>query len=108
LSVPVRTDRWLDSPDLLAAWFDRIGLQEVEVRTVTHRVDLTPETAWAFVTGTGLRSLLSAMTGDAVEVARDRLMELLDREQAWELNADSIIATGRRDLVGTTGGTGAR
>ncbi|ONI74040.1 hypothetical protein BWI15_11730 [Kribbella sp. ALI-6-A] len=99
VTSPVRTDRWLDSPELLADWLERIGLQEVELRTVTHRVDLTEETAWAFVTGTGLRALLSTLTGDAVQVVKRRLVEFLDRQEAWELVADSVIGTGRRYVV---------
>ncbi|ADB33128.1 Methyltransferase type 11 [Kribbella flavida DSM 17836] len=103
LTVPVRTDRWLDSPALLAGWLERIGLQDVEIEAVTHRVDLTPETAWAFVTGTGLRSLLSAMDGAETGLVKRRLLELIEFEHGWELIADSLIGTGRRGDPVSTG-----
>jgi hypothetical protein len=35
------------------------------------------------------------MNGEAVEVVRRRLVELLDLEHGWELVADSLIGTGR-------------
>jgi hypothetical protein len=70
-------------------------LSHVEVRSVPHRVQLTAETAWAFVTGTGMRSLLTPLTDDSVSIVRQRLVALLDLRNGWELVADSLIGTGR-------------
>jgi SAM-dependent methyltransferase len=93
---PEHSDCWLDSDDLLRSWLARAGLAAIEVRPVRHRVALTPELSWAFVTGTGLRGLLAPLDDTAVCRVRDRFIDALEHGHGWTLVADSLIGTASR------------
>ncbi|GAB2979482.1 class I SAM-dependent methyltransferase [Saccharothrix stipae] len=76
---PAAADRAarLDTDDKLAEWMRSLGLDEVRVHPVELDVPITPESAWAFVTGSAGRALLAGLDDRAVAAVRDRYRELV-------------------------------
>ncbi|MFB9903370.1 class I SAM-dependent methyltransferase [Allokutzneria oryzae] len=88
--------RGLDTSEKLEGWLYLLGLKDIEVTKIPLRVPLTPELAWSFVLGTGMRGLISDLSADEVTRTHDRFQELLVERGITELNADSLVGVGRR------------
>jgi len=91
---PAPTER-INTPDLLTEWLTSLGLREVEVSTYPHRMRLGPDAAWALVMGAAMRAMLMGMDADTVERVRARFTALLTDRGVDELNATTLIGTGR-------------
>lgn len=95
-SPEIRNIGRLNSEPKLSAFLtsasSRSGLRDFRVRQVTHRVELTTETAWSFVRSSLLLAALPAGPA-AVERVRRRLGDTLD---GVRLEADALIGSARK------------
>ncbi|MDN3903955.1 class I SAM-dependent methyltransferase [Arthrobacter sp. YD2] len=83
----------LDSVEKLTAWLQGLGLQDVTVAPTPGRVQLSGSLAWSLVLGSTYRTLLPA---DPAAVERVRQAFLAELGDDFELNTDTLIATGVR------------
>lgn len=84
----------LDTPDRLRGWLRRLGLGATSVHRVRHTVRMDEDLAWTFVLGTGLRGYLHGLSDPQLEAVRSRYLEALEANDAWELNATSLVGVG--------------
>lgn len=85
----------LNTPDKLTAWLDRLGLRDIEVRTVEHQLPLDERTSWAIVLGSAMRVRLNAVGETLLPRVRERFEELLATRKVDAMNAVSLIGVGR-------------
>ncbi len=85
----------IDTPGTFAGWLADLGLHDVEVTEVPHRVPLDADTAWAVVMGAAMRALLMGLTGETVERVRRRFVTLLAEAGVDTFDATTLIGTGR-------------
>lgn len=86
----------IDTKDSFAAWLDELGLREVEVTEVPHRVAFTDRRVrWAMVMGGSLRGLLMHLDAPTVERVRERYLALLTERGVDTFDATTLIGTGR-------------
>ena len=84
----------VDTADKLAGWLTGLGLGEVEVRLVERDVPLTPDSAWRFVMGSGIRSALAGLDAATVASVNARYRELM--ASTTVLRARALVGTGVR------------
>ncbi|MCC3277758.1 class I SAM-dependent methyltransferase [Arthrobacter sp. zg-Y40] len=85
--------RRINTPEKLSAWLESLGLTDVAVTPTQGRVQLSGSLAWSLVMGSTFRELLPSAP-DAVERVRTNFLAELGED--FELNADTLIATGVR------------
>ena len=83
----------MDSEEKLTAWLQGLGLDEVTVTPTPGRVQLNGSLAWSLVLGSTYRMLLPK---DPEAVERVRTAFLAEIGDDFELNTDTLIATGVR------------
>lgn len=93
---PARADRAarVDTGDKLAAWLGERGLEEVAVHPLELDVPITPELAWAFVTGSAARAVLAGLDDDAVAAIRARYLALVEPTRVFRARA--LVGVGVR------------
>lgn len=57
---------------------------------------MTPEIAWLVITGSGYRGALTKLDPPVVQEVRDRYLTALSEAGITELDATTLIGTGRR------------
>ena len=86
----------VNTPETLAAWLTALGLRDVEVTEVPHRMPFTdPRVSWALVMGAAMRALLMGLDPETVERVRNRFLALLVERGVDTFNATTLIGTGR-------------
>lgn len=91
---PTLFDR-VNQADSFAAWLTERGLAEVAVSVRELRLTMTPDLAWLVITGSGYRGALAALDPDTVDRVRERYLGLLQADGVTELDATTLIGTGR-------------
>ncbi len=86
----------INQADTYAAWLAERGLADVEVTVNEMALTMTPEVAWLVVVGSGFRGALAKVPGDAVEAVRERYLASLRDNGVTELDATTLIGSGRR------------
>ncbi|MBT2517773.1 methyltransferase domain-containing protein [Streptomyces sp. ISL-90] len=84
------------TPGNLAHWLTGLGLVQVRAEAVQRHLDLTPELAWRFVEGTGLRLALGDLDPEAVAGVRERYLAALEERGVKTVDVTTLIAVGRR------------
>ncbi|MCO1574572.1 methyltransferase domain-containing protein [Crossiella sp. SN42] len=86
----------VNQADSFAAWLTERGLREVEVTTHEKHLTMTPEVAWLVILGSGFRGALGKLSPELVEDVRERYLASLRAEGVTELDATTLIGSGRR------------
>ncbi|GLY50830.1 methyltransferase domain-containing protein [Lentzea sp. NBRC 102530] len=86
----------LGEAGVYAAWLRERGLVDVEVSVNPLALTMTPETAWLVITGSGLRAVLAKVPVHALEPVRECYLASLREEGLAELDATTLIGSGRR------------
>ena len=79
-----------------AAWLRELGLAEVEVTESSRFLPLTPTVAWLLITGSGFVGLLRGLADNEVKRVRTEFLDSLAAAGISEIDASTLIATGRR------------
>lgn len=85
----------IQTPETFAAWLTDLGLTDVEVTEVPHRVPLDADVAWAIVMGAAMRALLMGLDEETVERVRARFGTMLADRGVETFNATTLIGTGQ-------------
>lgn len=94
-SPVLKAAKRLDSPDKLTAWLTSLGLNDVTVTVVDHRVAVTGELAWALVLGSGFRAALRGLDADAIERVRQRYTAAIE-DSVDTMEAPTLLGLGTR------------
>ncbi len=86
----------VNQPDAYADWLTGRGLAGVEVAVNEMALTMTPEVAWLVVVGSGFRGALAKVPADRVEAVRERYLASLRDEGVTQLDATTLIGSGRR------------
>lgn len=86
----------VNQADRYAAWLTERGLTDVEVTVNEMVLTMTPEVAWLVIAGSGFRGALAKVPADAVDAVRERYLASLRQEGVTELDATTLIGSGRR------------
>ncbi|KOX20483.1 hypothetical protein ADK67_29770 [Saccharothrix sp. NRRL B-16348] len=84
----------VDTDVKLAGWLSGIGLGEVAVRLVERDVPITPDSAWRFVMGSGIRAALDGLDAPAVAAVHARYRTLM--ASTTVLRARALVGSGVR------------
>jgi SAM-dependent methyltransferase len=85
----------IDTADTFAAWLAALGLRDIAVAEVPHRMPLDADSSWALVMGAAMRAMLMGLTEETVERVRRRFVTLLAEADVDTLNATALIGTGQ-------------
>lgn len=86
----------IDTPGGLARWLTELGLTGVRSDLARRHVRLTPDLAWAFVVGSGLRALLEGLDEAELDAVRERFVAGLAARGVDTLDLSTLIAVGHR------------
>ncbi|WP_439655979.1 class I SAM-dependent methyltransferase [Lentzea sp. HUAS TT2] len=86
-----------------AAWLRDRGLVDVEVAVNPLALTMTPETAWLVIAGSGLRAVLAKVPAHALATVRESYLASLRDEGLAELDATTLIGSGRRSRESLSG-----
>ncbi|MER5267601.1 methyltransferase domain-containing protein [Actinosynnema sp. NPDC002837] len=84
----------VDTEEKLAGWLSGLGLGGVDVRSVERDIPLTPDSAWSFVMGSGIRAALDGLDAPVVSAVNTRYRELM--ATTTTLRARALVGTGSR------------
>lgn len=85
-----------ETPGTLAHWLTELGLVDVRAEQVQRHLDLTPDLAWRFVLGTGLRAIVSGLDDAERDGVRERFLASLAEREVATVDLTTLIAVGRR------------
>jgi trans-aconitate methyltransferase len=83
----------LDRSDKLEAWLTSIGLTDVTVTEIDHKVAVTGELAWDLVLGSGFRAALGDLDAAAIERVRGRYTAAIE-DTVDTMAAPTLIGVG--------------
>jgi len=86
----------INQVDRYAAWLRERGLVDVEVEVNRLALTMTPEVAWLVIAGSGFRGALAGVPGHALDAVRELYLASLRDEGVAELDATTLIGSGRR------------
>lgn len=86
----------ISRPGSYADWLAGRGLSDVDVAVHELALPMTPEIAWLVVIGSGYRSALTKLDDATVADVRERYLASLREDGITELDATTLIGTGRR------------
>ncbi|MET9224674.1 methyltransferase domain-containing protein [Lentzea sp. NPDC003310] len=86
----------VNQADTYAAWLTGRGLADVEVTVNEMALTMTPEVAWLVVVGSGFRGALAKVPAERVADVRERYLASLREAGLEELDATTLIGSGRR------------
>jgi trans-aconitate methyltransferase len=86
----------INQPDSYAAWLAERDLSKVEVTVNELRLTMTPEVAWLVILGSGYRGTLAKLSADTVDAVREYYLASLRDAGVTELDATTLIGSGRR------------
>ena len=84
----------VDTEEKLAAWLGGTGLDEVDVRLVERDIPITPDSAWKFVMGSGIRAALDGLDAPALAAVNARYGALM--ASTTVLRARALVGVGVR------------
>lgn len=90
----------IDTPGGLARWLTELGLTGVRADLARRHVPLTPEFAWSFVMGTGLRAFVEGLDEEELDGVRERYLAELAERGVDTLDLTTLIAVGHRPTAG--------
>ena len=86
----------INQVDRYVAWLRERGLVDVEVAVNRLALTMTPEVAWLVIAGSGFRGALAKVPAHALDAVREFYLASLRDEGMAELDATTLIGSGRR------------
>ncbi|SER88913.1 Methyltransferase domain-containing protein [Lentzea xinjiangensis] len=93
---PAGQTEGIDRADAYAKWLRARGLVDVEVTVSPLALAMTPDVAWLVIVGSGLREVLAEVPVSELDAVRERYLESMRGEGLTELDATTLIGSGRR------------
>ncbi|WP_281884370.1 class I SAM-dependent methyltransferase [Agromyces rhizosphaerae] len=84
------------TPGALAVWMTGLGLVQVRADAVPRTLELTPELAWGFARGTGMRALFGDLGEETVEEVRTAYLAALAEREIERVDVGTLVGVGRR------------
>ncbi|BDZ64196.1 hypothetical protein GCM10025877_11340 [Agromyces mangrovi Wang et al. 2018] len=88
--------RSASTPGALAVWMGGLGLTQVRADAVPRTLELSPELAWGFARGTGMRALFGDLGARKVEEVRTAFLATIAEREIERIDASTLVGVGRR------------